>query len=110
MLSTPGCPARREGDVLTAGVHVRSSPPASSHTASSSTAGRAAPVQLWRRCAKDIWKSALPLSAKLELLLLYFGIRKFATHWVSLGFFCTIVPLSVFTPEVSSSLASMLMP
>ena len=59
------------------------------------------PVQLWRRCAKDIWKSALPLSAKLELLLLYFGIRKFATHWVSLGFFCTIVPLSVFTPEVS---------
>ena len=58
-------------------------------------------MQLWRRCAKDIWKSALPLSAKLELLLLYFGIRKFATHWVSLGFFCTIVPLSVFTPEVS---------
>ena len=41
------------------------------------------------------------MSAKLELLLLYFGIRKFATHWVSLGFFCTLVPLSVFTPEVS---------
>ena len=59
------------------------------------------PVQLWRRCAKDIWRSSLPMSAKLELLLLYFGIRKFATHWVSLGFFCTLVPLSVFTPEVS---------
>ena len=58
------------------------------------------PVQLWRRCAKDIWKSSLPMSAKLELLLLYFGVRKFATHWVSLGFFCTLVPLSVFTPEV----------
>ena len=42
------------------------------------------------------------MSAKLELLLLYFGIRKFATHWVSLGFFCTLVPLSVFTPEVGS--------
>ncbi len=40
------------------------------------------------------------MSAKLELLVLYFGIRKFATHWVSLGFFCTLVPLSVFTPEV----------
>ena len=61
------------------------------------------PVQLWRRCAKDIWRSALPMSAKLELLVLYFGIRKFATHWVSLGFFCTLVPLSVFTPEVSFS-------
>ena len=60
------------------------------------------PVQLWRRCAKDIWKSSLPMSAKLELLLLYFGIRKFATHWVSLGFFCTLVPLSIFTPEVRS--------
>lgn len=41
--------------------------------------------------------------AKLELLVLYFGIRKFATHWVSLGFFCTLVPLSVFTPEVRGS-------
>ena len=58
------------------------------------------PVQLWRRCAKDIWGSSLPLSAKLELLVLYFGVRKFATHWVSLGFFCTLVPLSIFTPEV----------
>ena len=58
------------------------------------------PVQLWRRCARDIWRSSLPLSAKLELLVLYFGVRKFATHWVSLGFFCTLVPLSIFTPEV----------
>jgi len=31
---------------------------------------------------------------------IYFGIRKFSTHWVSLGFFCTLVPLSVFSPEV----------
>ncbi len=59
------------------------------------------PVQLWRRAAVDIWASALPTSAKLELILCYFGIRKFATHWVSLGFFCTLVPLSMFTPEVS---------
>ena len=59
------------------------------------------PVQLWRRAAVDIWASSLPLGAKLELILCYFGIRKFATHWVSLGFFCTLVPLSMFTPEVS---------
>ena len=58
------------------------------------------PVQLWCRCAADIWRSALPLTTKLELLVLYFGLRKFATHWVSLGFFCTLVPLTVFTPEV----------
>lgn len=48
----------------------------------------------------DIWGSSLPLFSKLDLIFCYFGIRKFATHWVSLGFFCTIVPLSVFTPEV----------
>lgn len=42
----------------------------------------------------------LPALRKAELLVCYFGLRKFATHWVSLGFFCTIVPLSVFTPEV----------
>ena len=58
------------------------------------------PVQLWCRCAADIWRSALPITTKLELLVLYFGLRKFATHWVSLGFFCTLVPLTVFTPEV----------
>ena len=62
------------------------------------------PVQLWRRAATDIWASKLPLAAKLELILCYFGIRKFATHWVSLGFFCTLVPLSMFTPEVRALL------
>lgn len=58
------------------------------------------PVQLWRRAATDIWASSLPLVSKLNLIVCYFGIRKFATHWVSLGFFCTLVPLSMFTPEV----------
>ncbi len=61
------------------------------------------PVQLWRRAAADIWASRLPLADKLDLILCYFGIRKFATHWVSLGFFCTLVPLSMFTPEVGFS-------
>lgn len=60
------------------------------------------PVQLWRKAAVDIWGSSLPLFSKLDLIFCYFGIRKFATHWVSLGFFCTIVPLSVFTPEVGT--------
>lgn len=38
--------------------------------------------------------------AQVDILFCYFGIRKFATHWVSLGFFCMLVPLSTFTPEV----------
>ena len=41
---------------------------------------------------------------KLDLILCYFGIRKFSTHWVSLGFFNTLVPLSIFTPEVLAPL------
>lgn len=42
----------------------------------------------------------IPFPRKLELVWLYFGVRKCATHFVSLGFFCTLVPLTVFTPEV----------
>ena len=59
------------------------------------------PIQLWLKASKDIWASSLPLSSKLNLICCYFGVRKFATHWVSLGFFCTLVPLSVFEPEVN---------
>jgi beta-mannan synthase len=59
------------------------------------------PVQLWRKTAYYIWRSSLPLHRKIDILFCYFGIRKFATHWVSLGFFCMLVPLSTFTPEVS---------
>ena len=59
-------------------------------------------MQLWRKAATDIWASNLPMKKKLDLILCYFGIRKFATHWVSLGFFCMLVPLSIFTPEVGS--------
>ena len=43
------------------------------------------------------------LHAQVDILFCYFGIRKFATHWVSLGFFCMLVPLSTFTPEVRSN-------
>lgn len=40
------------------------------------------PVQLWKRTAGDVLASKLPLVRKLELLVCYFGLRKFATHWV----------------------------
>ena len=58
------------------------------------------PVQLWYRAAADIARSAMPLPRKAELLLMYFGVRKAATHFVAMGFFCTLVPLAAFTPEV----------
>ncbi|KAI3430675.1 hypothetical protein D9Q98_005265 [Chlorella vulgaris] len=58
------------------------------------------PIQLWSKASSDIWRSQLPLLRKLELIVLYFGVRKWSTHMVSLGFFCTLVPLTVFTPEV----------
>lgn len=59
------------------------------------------PIQLWSKASKDIWQSRLPVMRKIELISTYFGVRKCATHFVSLGFFCTVVPLTVFFPEVS---------
>jgi beta-mannan synthase len=58
------------------------------------------PMQLWMRASKDIWRSNIPIHKKLYLNFCYFGVRKFGTHLVTLGFFCTLVPLSIFTPEV----------
>ena len=59
------------------------------------------PVQLMTRGTRDIARSRLPPPRRMELLTLYFGVRKFATHFVALGFFCTVVPLAVLTPEVA---------
>jgi beta-mannan synthase len=59
------------------------------------------PIQLWSKASKDIWASSLPFLRKLELISIYFGVRKCTTHFVSLGFFCTLVPLTVFVPEVT---------
>jgi beta-mannan synthase len=59
------------------------------------------PAQLWIKAHKDIWSSDLSLFRKLELTIMYFGVRKCATHFVALGFFCSLVPLSIITPEVN---------
>ncbi|QDZ21927.1 nucleotide-diphospho-sugar transferase [Chloropicon primus] len=58
------------------------------------------PMQLWLKASKGIWRSKLPWYKKIYLNFCYFGVRKFGTHLVTLGFFCTLVPLSIFTPEV----------
>ena len=49
---------------------------------------------------RGLLTDAVGCHAQIDILFCYFGIRKFATHWVSLGFFCMLVPLSTFTPEV----------
>lgn len=59
------------------------------------------PAQLWIKAHRDIWSSDMSLFRKLELTIMYFGVRKCATHFVALGFFCSLVPLSIVTPEVS---------
>ena len=59
------------------------------------------PIQLMTRGTRDIARARIPLPRKLELLGMYFGVRKCATHFVALGFFCTVVPLTVLTPEVA---------
>jgi len=58
------------------------------------------PMQLWMKATKGIWSSKLPFHKKFYLTFCYFGVRKFGTHLVTLGFFCTLVPLSIFSPEV----------
>ena len=52
------------------------------------------------QCTGSMLNVACYGGAQVDILFCYFGIRKFATHWVSLGFFCMLVPLSTFTPEV----------
>jgi beta-mannan synthase len=61
----------------------------------------AGPAQLWSKAARDIAAAALPPLRKAELVVMYFGVRKAATHFVALGFFCALVPLSVLTPEAA---------
>jgi len=58
------------------------------------------PMQLWRQAMSSVWKSEIPLWQKLYLNIFFFGSRMFATHFIALVFYCTIVPLSLFVPEV----------
>eukprot|EP00803_Ostreobium_quekettii_P007661 evm.model.scf_730EXC.1 EVM.evm.TU.scf_730EXC.1 scf_730EXC:15780-23573(+) len=59
------------------------------------------PIQLWSRASAAIWASKISLLSKMELNIMYFFMRKSVMHFASFGFFCFLVPLSVFTPEVS---------
>jgi beta-mannan synthase len=59
------------------------------------------PVQLSFQSFGRVWASRrIPFYSKLNLVFLYFILRKMCTHVVSLGFFCILVPLCMFFPEV----------
>eukprot|EP00850_Spirogloea_muscicola_P016375 SM000132S26890 [mRNA] locus=s132:212711:215874:- [translate_table: standard] len=59
------------------------------------------PMQLWRKAMSQVWESKISLPQKIYLNLFFFGTRLFATHIVSFVFYCTLVPICVFAPEVS---------
>ena len=48
----------------------------------------------------SVLKSKIPWHRKLEIFLDTFCIQKFLCHWTNFGFYCMLVPLSIFTPEV----------
>lgn len=58
------------------------------------------PVQLMTKLMPDIWRSRLHWMRKLELLGSFFFVGKVLTHVLCSLFYCTLLPLSVLTPEV----------
>merc|ERR1712118_579883 len=56
------------------------------------------PMQLWVRSGLSIFRSQIGILEKLYLFFVYFMVRKFATHCVTLLFFCFVVPMSMFLP------------
>lgn len=56
------------------------------------------PMQLWVRSGLSIFRSQIGVLEKLYLFFVYFAVRKFATHCVTLLFFCFVVPMSMFLP------------
>eukprot|EP00958_Prasinococcus_capsulatus_P004003 scaffold375_cov378-Prasinococcus_capsulatus_cf.AAC.8 len=59
------------------------------------------PMQLWRKAMNSVWNSKIPFVQKLYLNIFFFGTRLFATHIVSFVFYCSLVPIAVYAPEVS---------
>ena len=57
------------------------------------------PMQLWRKAAAAVAASALPAAEKLYLFTFFFGVRMLATHVVSFGLYCLLVPLCILLPE-----------
>lgn len=58
------------------------------------------PMQLLLKALPEIVQSPLPMRRKVELVVCFFAVGKATTHVVCLLFYCMLLPLSVFTPEL----------
>lgn len=57
------------------------------------------PMQLFRLCLPAIIKSKIPLWKKLNLIFLFFLLRKLILPFYSFTLFCVVLPLTMFIPE-----------
>ncbi|KAL8130562.1 hypothetical protein V2J09_019717 [Rumex salicifolius] len=57
------------------------------------------PMQLFRLCLPEIFKSKIGLSKKANLIFLFFLLRKLILPFYSFTLFCIILPLTMFIPE-----------
>ncbi|XP_059626249.1 probable xyloglucan glycosyltransferase 6 [Cornus florida] len=57
------------------------------------------PMQLFRLCFVDILRSKVSLAKKVNLIFLFFLLRKLILPFYSFTLFCIILPLTMFMPE-----------
>ncbi|KAI3504914.1 hypothetical protein L1887_26700 [Cichorium endivia] len=59
------------------------------------------PMQLFRLCLPDIIKSKIGIWKKLNLIFLFFLLRKLILPFYSFTLFCIILPMTMFIPEAT---------
>lgn len=59
------------------------------------------PMQLFRLCLPDIIKSKISIWKKLNLIFLFFLLRKLILPFYSFTLFCIILPMTMFIPEAT---------
>ncbi|PON43095.1 Nucleotide-diphospho-sugar transferase [Trema orientale] len=57
------------------------------------------PMQLFRLCFFDVFRSKVSLAKKVNLIFLFFLLRKLILPFYSFTLFCIILPLTMFLPE-----------
>ncbi|PWA45513.1 hypothetical protein CTI12_AA517160 [Artemisia annua] len=59
------------------------------------------PMQLFRLCLPDIIKSKISIWKKLNMIFLFFLLRKLILPFYSFTLFCVILPMTMFVPEAT---------
>ncbi|GJU04516.1 probable xyloglucan glycosyltransferase 12 [Tanacetum coccineum] len=59
------------------------------------------PMQLFRVCLPDIIKSKISIWKKLNMIFLFFLLRKLILPFYSFTLFCVILPMTMFVPEAT---------